>query len=51
VAEPLQKFEGRDPNFWEESVDETGDEEPNAHSVPPLAFISRAGLLGETQSF
>lgn len=36
MAEALQKFERRDPNFREEGVDETGDEETNAH-VAPLA--------------
>jgi hypothetical protein len=35
VAEALQKLEGRDPNFREEGVDETGDEQPDAHSIPP----------------
>ena len=31
MAEALQEFEGRDPNFREEGVDETGDEEADAH--------------------
>src|SRR5262249_57960404 len=31
-AEALQKFEGRDANFREEGVDETGDEEPDTHA-------------------
>jgi hypothetical protein len=34
MAEALQKFEGRDPNFREEGVDETGDEQANAHVAP-----------------
>jgi hypothetical protein len=42
VAEPLQKFEGRDPNFREEGVDETGDEQPDSHSVPPQ-WLPRLG--------
>jgi hypothetical protein len=34
AAKPLQR---RDPNFREEGVDETGDEQADAHVAPPLA--------------
>src|SRR5271155_5593027 len=34
MTEALQKFEGRDPNFREEGVDETGDEQADAHAAP-----------------
>jgi hypothetical protein len=41
MAEAFQKFEGRDPNFREEGVDETGDEEPDArHSLLRSCFLS-----------
>jgi hypothetical protein len=42
MPEALQKFESRDPNFREEGVDETGDEEAYAHRPAPLVMLHRA---------
>jgi hypothetical protein len=36
MAEALQKFESRDPDFRKEGVDETGDEQADAHVAPLL---------------
>src|ERR1700722_16874909 len=41
MAEALQKFEGRDPHFREEGVDETGYEQANAHLAPLQSNFDR----------
>src|SRR5271166_1422464 len=50
MAEALQKFEGRDPNFREEGVDETGYEEANAH-LEPIRTMTSISLSRAPPSF
>ena len=51
AAEPLEELQGRDAHFGEESVDVTGNEEPDLHrDVPPMAgvntqFLTRVTLV------